>query len=158
MAQFDAPCDAFGRIVTADYTAENEACSSAIRSSWASIDNVTSSRKKNIFIDSDLLNARIFVVKIFNSYCFFYWFAEDGLDWINKEFKFCKALKTKSDVTGFKDFLNDLWTNIAMMDYPYKTTFLMPLPGMIQFHELFFSKFNFTIFFRKFQYNFNPFY
>ena len=64
VAQFDAPCDAFGRIVTADYTAENEACSSAIRSSWASIDNVTSSRKKNIFIDSDLLNARIFVVKI----------------------------------------------------------------------------------------------
>ena len=64
MAQFDAPCDAFGRIVTADYTAENEACSSAIRSSWASIDNVTSSRKKNIFIDSDFLNARIFVVKV----------------------------------------------------------------------------------------------
>ena len=64
VAQFDAPCDAFGRIVTADYTAENEACSSAIRSSWASIDNVTSSRKKNIFIDSDLLNARIFVVRI----------------------------------------------------------------------------------------------
>ena len=64
MAQFDAPCDAFGRIVTADYTAENEACSSAIRSSWTSIDNVTSSRKKNILIDSDLLNARIFVVKI----------------------------------------------------------------------------------------------
>ena len=48
VAQFDAPCDAFGRIVTADYTAENEACSSAIRSSWASIDNVTSNRKKNI--------------------------------------------------------------------------------------------------------------
>ena len=46
VAQFDAPCDAFGRIVTADYTAENEACSSAIRSSWASIDNVTSNRKK----------------------------------------------------------------------------------------------------------------
>jgi len=97
VAQFDAPCDAFGRIVTADYTAENEACSSAIRSSWASIDNVTSN--------------------------------QDGLDWINKEFKFCKALKDKNDVTGFKDFLNDLWTNVAMMDYPYKTTFLMPLPG-----------------------------
>ena len=48
--------------------------------------------------------------------------------WLNTEFKFCKAL-TKPDVKGFKDFLNNLWTNIAMMDYPYDTSFLKPLPG-----------------------------
>ena len=56
-------------------------------------------------------------------------FSEDGLDWLNKEFKFCKPLKTKDDVINFKSYLNDLWTNVAMMDYPYPTTFLMPLPG-----------------------------
>ena len=67
MAQFDAPCDAFGRIVTADYTAENEACSSAIRSSWASIDNVTSNRKKNIYF---ILMLEFFLLKYYNSNCF----------------------------------------------------------------------------------------
>ena len=72
-----------------------------------------------------------YYVKILRFLIVFYWLVEDGLDWINKEFKFCKALKDKNDVTGFKDFLNDLWTNVAMMDYPYKTTFLMPLPGII---------------------------
>ena len=46
MAQFDAPCDAFGRIVTADYTAQGELCSKTIRSSWAAIDNITTVESK----------------------------------------------------------------------------------------------------------------
>ena len=41
VAQFDAPCDAFGRIVTADYTAFGDKCSDTIRKSWKSIDNIT---------------------------------------------------------------------------------------------------------------------
>jgi len=97
VAQFDAPCDAFGRIVTADYSSEGDFCSGTIRKSWAAIDNVTSTK--------------------------------DGMDWVNKELKFCKNLATKPDVTNFKNYLNNLWTNVAMMDYPYSTSFLMPLPG-----------------------------
>ena len=46
VAQFDAPCDAFGRIVTADYTAQGELCSKTIRSSWAAIDNITTVESK----------------------------------------------------------------------------------------------------------------
>jgi lysosomal Pro-X carboxypeptidase len=38
-------------------------------------------------------------------------------------------MKTPADVTQFKAYLNDLWINVAMMDYPYPTDFLMPLPG-----------------------------
>lgn len=53
---------------------------------------------------------------------------DDGLKWISDEFKFCKPL-TKNDVPALKSYLNDLWTNVAMMDYPYSTSFLMPLPG-----------------------------
>ena len=41
VSQFDAPCDAFGRIVTSDYTAQGKFCSDTIRLSWAAIDNVT---------------------------------------------------------------------------------------------------------------------
>ena len=46
VAQFDAPCDAFGRIVTADYSSEGDFCSGTIRKSWAAIDNVTSTSRK----------------------------------------------------------------------------------------------------------------
>lgn len=40
VAQFTSPCDAFGRIVTSDYTAAvaNGTCSQNIRKSWAALD------------------------------------------------------------------------------------------------------------------------
>lgn len=97
VAQFTAPCDAFGRIVTADFSQQSEKCSSTIRKSWGAIDNLTST--------------------------------DDGLKWVNDAFKLCTPLKTKDDATKLKGYLNDLWTNLVMMDYPYPTSFLMPLPG-----------------------------
>ena len=38
-------------------------------------------------------------------------------------------MTSKENVTLLKSYLTDLWTNLAMMDYPYATTFLAPLPG-----------------------------
>lgn len=96
VAQFGAPCDAFGRIVTADYEAEGADCSGIIRKSWAAVDNVTKT--------------------------------DDGLKWLTGQFQLCSPL-TKDLVPVLKDYLTNLWTNVAMMDYPYPTTFLMPLPG-----------------------------
>ena len=49
VSQFDAPCDAFGRIVTSDYTAQGKFCSDTIRLSWAAIDNVTAGLTGNLF-------------------------------------------------------------------------------------------------------------
>ncbi len=49
--------------------------------------------------------------------------------WFNAAFTFCTPLSKAEQVTSFKGYLNDLWTNIAMMDYPYPTNFLSPLPG-----------------------------
>ena len=42
VAQFDAPCDAFGRIVTSDYSQIGKECSQTIRESWKAVDNLTS--------------------------------------------------------------------------------------------------------------------
>ena len=44
--------------------------------------------------------------------------------------RLCKNLK-KVEAVQLKGFLNEVWTNVAMMDYPYPTEFLMPLPGNI---------------------------
>jgi hypothetical protein len=60
---------------------------------------------------------------------FVVFFSADGLKWLNDAFKFCTPLKGKDDVTKLKAYLNNLWTDLVMMDYPYPTNFLMPLPG-----------------------------
>ncbi len=53
----------------------------------------------------------------------------EGLAWLNDKLKFCTPLAGVADVVKFKGFLSDLWTNLVMMDYPYPTSFLSPLPG-----------------------------
>ena len=54
----------------------------------------------------------------------------EGMAWLKDKFKLCQAVfNTTEQVSTLKGYLNDLWTNVAMMDYPYPTSFLMPLPG-----------------------------
>jgi len=103
VAQFITPCNAFGRIVTSDYSAAavNNSCSNSIRSSWKALDTVAA-RQNNT-----------------------------GLEWLNSHFHLCDSSKLSSpdNVTMIKSYLTDLWTNLAMMDYPYPTSFLAPLPA-----------------------------
>jgi len=103
IAQFTSPCDAFGRIVTSDFSAAapNNTCSDAVRASWGALDSMA---------------------KLANN---------SGLSWLNENFHLCEnSVLTHSDnITVVKDYLQDLWTNLAMMDYPYPTEFLAPLPA-----------------------------
>merc|ERR1712203_1006490 len=43
IAQFTSPCDAFGRIVTSDFSAAaaNSSCSAAVRASWSALDRLS---------------------------------------------------------------------------------------------------------------------
>lgn len=118
VAQFTAPCDAFGRIVTADYTKQDEVCSSTIRLSWSAIKNVTQTGKPQSITFPE------FIIFIFKKI-----FPAEGLAWFNEKWRFCTPLAGVQDVDKFKAFLSDLWTNLVMMDYPYPTSFLSPLPG-----------------------------
>ena len=52
------------------------------------------------------------------------------MSWLKDHFKLCQSVfNTTEHVAQLKDYLNMVWTNVAMMDYPYPTAFLMPLPG-----------------------------
>ena len=38
-------------------------------------------------------------------------------------------MSSTTNISTLKSYLTDLWTNLAMMDYPYPTSFLAPLPA-----------------------------
>ncbi|CAO2830295.1 unnamed protein product [Amaranthus hypochondriacus] len=50
----------------------------------------------------------------------------DGLSQLAKTFRLCGELKTTQDLS---DWLSSAYSYLAMVDYPYPSDFLMPLPG-----------------------------
>jgi len=62
-------------------------------------------------------------------YSIFFIFLDEGLAWLSKAWRMCKPLSKATDVDDLKDWLVDVYTNLGMTDYPYPTSFLMPLPA-----------------------------
>lgn len=52
-----------------------------------------------------------------------------GKSWLSTTWKLCKPLKTSNDVKELKSWLSDVYTNLAMINYPYPTNFLAPVPA-----------------------------
>lgn len=51
---------------------------------------------------------------------------DEGLQNLSKKFRMCRDLKSTEEV---QDWLSSAYSNLAMVDYPYPASFLMPLPG-----------------------------
>lgn len=43
--------------------------------------------------------------------------------------KLCNPLKSEDDVNKLTDWITDIYSNLAMVNYPYPTKFLAPLPA-----------------------------
>ncbi|XP_018368092.1 PREDICTED: lysosomal Pro-X carboxypeptidase [Trachymyrmex cornetzi] len=54
---------------------------------------------------------------------------DEGKKWLSDNWKLCESLKTAEDVKTLKNFLQEVYINLAMVNYPYETNFLAPLPG-----------------------------
>lgn len=52
-----------------------------------------------------------------------------GKTWLSNEWKLCKPLKTQDNIDEFIDFLSEVYGNLAMINYPYSTNFLAPVPA-----------------------------
>ena len=52
--------------------------------------------------------------------------AADGLQELTDIFNLCSPLK---DVESLMAEIEDAWGSVAMVNYPYPTEFLQPLPG-----------------------------
>ncbi|GLG94684.1 Lysosomal Pro-X carboxypeptidase, partial [Gryllus bimaculatus] len=55
--------------------------------------------------------------------------SESGRLWLNKNWKLCKPLNKTEDGLALKAWLSDVLVNLAMVNYPYPSNFLAPLPA-----------------------------
>lgn len=54
---------------------------------------------------------------------------DKGKSWLSTTWKLCEPLKSAENITSLNSYLNDVYGNLAMVNYPYPTEFLAPLPG-----------------------------
>ncbi|XP_076040777.1 lysosomal Pro-X carboxypeptidase-like [Oratosquilla oratoria] len=54
---------------------------------------------------------------------------DEGKEWLSTAWGLCKPLETRNDVLALKNLLVNVLVNLAMIDYPYPASFLMPLPA-----------------------------
>ena len=56
-------------------------------------------------------------------------FSGPGLRWLSEALHLCTPLTKLQDVQHLKDWIAETWVNLAMVDYPYESNFLQPLPA-----------------------------
>ncbi|XP_059615486.1 lysosomal Pro-X carboxypeptidase [Phlebotomus argentipes] len=54
---------------------------------------------------------------------------EDGRAFLTRKFNLCANLTKQDDIKDLKDYLTDMYSNLAMANYPYPANFLAPLPA-----------------------------
>ncbi|XP_031836182.1 lysosomal Pro-X carboxypeptidase [Nomia melanderi] len=55
--------------------------------------------------------------------------SDKGKKWLSDNWKLCEPLKNETHVKQLKDYLEEIYTNLAMVNYPYEANFLAPLPA-----------------------------
>ncbi|XP_015110405.1 lysosomal Pro-X carboxypeptidase [Diachasma alloeum] len=54
---------------------------------------------------------------------------DEGKKWLSAEWKLCQNITNSTDIKQLKDWLYNVYGNLAMVDYPYEANFLAPLPA-----------------------------
>jgi lysosomal Pro-X carboxypeptidase len=52
-----------------------------------------------------------------------------GKAWLKGNWNLCTQLKGNESIATLKEYLSNVWTNLAMVNYPYPANFLSPLPA-----------------------------
>jgi lysosomal Pro-X carboxypeptidase len=56
---------------------------------------------------------------------------EEGRQWLNQNFRLCddSLITSEDNVSSLINWVVDAWSSLAMINYPYPTNFLEPVPG-----------------------------
>lgn len=54
---------------------------------------------------------------------------DTGKEWLRVHWNLCHPINGTEDIDDLKDWLGNVWTNLAMVNYPYSANFLAPLPA-----------------------------
>uniref|UniRef100_A0A8D8UFM4 Lysosomal Pro-X carboxypeptidase n=1 Tax=Cacopsylla melanoneura TaxID=428564 RepID=A0A8D8UFM4_9HEMI len=54
---------------------------------------------------------------------------DSGKKWVSDQWKLCSPIKTTTDVSTFKNWIADMYSTLAMVNYPYPNDFLRPVPA-----------------------------
>uniref|UniRef100_A0A1B6D068 Lysosomal Pro-X carboxypeptidase n=1 Tax=Clastoptera arizonana TaxID=38151 RepID=A0A1B6D068_9HEMI len=54
---------------------------------------------------------------------------DDGKKWLSDSWRLCSPIKNQENITSLKNYLIDVYGNLAMVNYPYPSNFLAPLPA-----------------------------
>lgn len=92
-------CETFANLVSSVFQNSGDDCASCIKESWPTIRE---------YAKTDI-----------------------GRNKLNKIFRLCKTsyITDEANATQFVEWLTDIWGNTAMINYPYETSFLNPVPA-----------------------------
>ena len=54
---------------------------------------------------------------------------ENGKQWLNTNWKLCEPIQSNENITQLFNVLSEIYSAVSMVNYPYPTDFLMPLPA-----------------------------
>ncbi|XP_034830047.1 lysosomal Pro-X carboxypeptidase [Maniola hyperantus] len=55
--------------------------------------------------------------------------SQNNTDWLKTNWKLCEPVKNSTDVQTLVDYLQSMYETLAMVNYPFQSDFLMPLPA-----------------------------
>ncbi|XP_052737993.1 lysosomal Pro-X carboxypeptidase [Bicyclus anynana] len=55
--------------------------------------------------------------------------SQNNSDWIKTKWNLCEPVKNATDVQNLLDYLQTMYETLAMVNYPFQSDFLMPLPA-----------------------------
>lgn len=119
-------CHAFLQSVTSSFNASSPECANNIRKSWDALLDLTNAGTVHVFA------IHTFICKwqsIFQTRYLFGHVTENGITWLNENWKPCAPVKTATDLVQLKNLLAKIYSNVAILNYPYPTNFTIPIPS-----------------------------